>query len=76
MAPATAVVALRATAPALALAFGYFVGFASVSRVGRPEVSIVAPPVAELVKIALNVGIRILLLTDAADAANFLVHVT
>ena len=75
MAPAPAVVALRTVTFALALAFGHFVSFASVSRISRPEVPIVAPPVAVLVKIPFNVSKWVLIFTIVVDTADFLIHV-
>ena len=76
MAPSAAVVALRAGTFTFALAFCYFVSLASAGYVGRPEVAVGAPPVAVLVVVALNVTVRVLLLTSAVDAANLLVYVT
>ena len=76
VAPSTAAVALRAGPLAFALTLGYFVSLASVIGFGRPEVAVVAPPVAVFVKVAFNVSIRILLLAAAVDAADFLVCVS
>ena len=75
VAPSTAAVALRAGPLAFALAFGHFVSFASVSGLGRPEVAVIAPPIAVLVEVALNVTVWILLLAVTVDAADLLVDV-
>ena len=76
MAPSAALVALGTSAFTFALAFGYFVSLASVSCVGRPEVTVGAPPVAVLVVVAFYVTVRILLITSSVNAADFLVYVT
>ena len=75
MAPSAAVVTLRAGAFTFALAFGDFVSFASFGYVSWPEVAVDAPPVAVLIEVPLKVTVRILLLTVAVNAADFLVYV-
>ena len=59
---------------ALTLPFGYLVSFAGT--VSWPEIAVVAPPIAVLVEVTLNVTVWILILAVTIDAADLLVCVT
>ena len=75
MAPAAAAIALRARAFALAFTVGYLIRLSSATRVGRPEVAVVTPPVSIFVEFTFNVSIWILIFSTSVNAADLLVCV-